>query len=206
MHSERTAATQPCSFDDIILPHLDAARKLARWLVRSDDADDVIQEACLRAFRYFDTFRGGNGRAWLLSIVRTTAFSWLHKNRAQQLATEFDEEMHSGGSDAFNPEARLLESADTRLLEQAMSHLPDRLREVLVLRELDGLSYREIAAVVGVPLGTVMSTLFRARERFRLGITASLSAPSAPARRPAGSASGFRECSGARSPSSRSRS
>jgi len=125
-----------------------------------DDAEDVVQEACLRAFRYFGTFRGGNARAWLLRIVRTTALRWLQKNRAPQLATEFNEEIHSEECEAHNPESLLLQRADMRLLEQAMNHLPDRLREVLVLRELEGLSYREIADVVGVPMGTVMSTLF----------------------------------------------
>jgi RNA polymerase sigma-70 factor (ECF subfamily) len=155
-------------FDETILPHLDAAHNLARWLVRgSGDADDVVQDACLRAFRYFGSFRGGNARAWLLSIVRTTAFRWLEKSRAQQLATEFNEETHSGGSKAFDPETLLLRRADTELLEEAMHHLPHRLRAVLVLRELEGLSYKEIAEVVGIPTGTVMSSLFRARERFR---------------------------------------
>ena len=171
MHNEHVGATSR-DFDEIILRHLDAAHNLARWLVRSrDDAEDVVQEACLRAFRYFGSFQGGNARAWLLSIVRTTAFRWLQKNRAQQLATEFNEEMHSLGSEALDPETLLLRGADARLLEQAMNQLPDRLREVLVLRELEGLSYREIAEVVGVPLGTVMSTLFRARERFRHAVT-----------------------------------
>jgi RNA polymerase sigma-70 factor (ECF subfamily) len=168
MHNEHVVDTPTGSFDEIILPHLDAAHNLARWLVRrSDDAEDIVQEACLRAFRYFGTFRGGNARAWLLSIVRTTAFRRLHKNRAQQLATEFNEEIHSEGCEALNPETLLLQRADTQLLEQAMNHLPVRLREVLMLRELEGLSYKEIAEVVGVPMGTVMSTLFRAREQLR---------------------------------------
>jgi RNA polymerase sigma-70 factor (ECF subfamily) len=156
------------SFDEIILPHLDAAHNLARWLVRgSDDAEDVVQEACLQAFRYFGTFRGGNARAWLLKIVRNTAFRWLQKNRAQQFATEFNEAIHSEECEALNPEILLLQGADTQLLEQAMNVLPDRLREVLLLREQEGLSYKEIAEVAGVPMGTVMSMLFRARERFR---------------------------------------
>ena len=168
MHNEHSADTQRGSFDEIILPHLDAAHNLARWLVRgSDHAEDVVQEACLRAFRYFGTFRGGNPRAWLLSIVRTTAFRWLQKNRAQQVAAEFNEEIHSEGCESLSPETVLLQRADTQLLEQAMDCLPERLREVLVLRELEGLSYKEIAEVVGVPMGTVMSTLSRARERFR---------------------------------------
>lgn len=168
MYNEHLVGTQGGSFDEIILPHLDAAHNLASWLVRdSDHAEDVVQEACLRALRYFGTFRGGNPRAWLLSIVRTTAFRWLQKNRAQQIAAEFNEEIHGDGADVLNPETVLLRRADTRLLEQAMDCLPDRLREVLVLRELEGLSYKEIAQVVGIPTGTVMSSLFRARERFR---------------------------------------
>jgi RNA polymerase sigma-70 factor (ECF subfamily) len=168
MNSERPAATERRSFDEIILPHLDAAHNLARWLVRdTDEAEDVAQEACLRAFRYFDTFRGGNARAWLLAIVRTTAFGWLQKNRSQQLATEFNEEIHDAGGEAVTPETLLLQRADTDVIKQAMNHLPVRLREVLILRELEGLSYKEIAEVIGVPIGTVMSTLFRARERFR---------------------------------------
>lgn len=170
MHNECNVAPQPGSFDDIILPHLDAAHNLARWLVR-DDADDVVQEACLRAFRYFGTFQGGNARAWLLRIVRTTSYRWLHKNRSRRLATEFNEEMHSEGRESLDPETLLLQGANTQLLEQAMNQLPDRFREVLVLRELEGLSYREIAKVVGVPMGTVMSALSRARERFRHAVT-----------------------------------
>jgi RNA polymerase sigma-70 factor (ECF subfamily) len=168
MHNEFAVDIQSAGFDETILPHLDAAYNLARWLVRSnEDADDVVQEACLRAFRYFGTFRGGNARAWLLAIVRTTAFRWLEKKRAQYFATEFDEDMHSDGNDAPDAEALLLRQADTHLIEQALNGLPDRLREVLVLRELEGLSYKEIAEVVGIPAGTVMSSLFRARERFR---------------------------------------
>jgi RNA polymerase sigma-70 factor (ECF subfamily) len=168
MHNEHLADTEIGSFDEIILPHLDAAHNLARWLLRgSNDAEDVVQEACLRAFRYFNTFRGGNARAWLLRIVRTTAFGWQKKNRAQQLTTEFNEETHTETRDAINPQTLLLQSADRQLLEQAMRQLPDRLREVLLLREVEGLSYKEIADVVGVPIGTVMSTLFRARERFQ---------------------------------------
>jgi RNA polymerase sigma-70 factor (ECF subfamily) len=168
MHNEHLADAPRRSFDETILPHLDAAHNLARWLVRgSDHAEDVVQEACLRAFRYFGTFRGGNARAWLLSIVRSTAFRWLQKNRAQQLVAEFNEEIHSGGCETLSPETVLLQRADTHLLEQAMDRLPVRLREVLVLRELEGLSYKEIAEVVGIPTGTVMSSLFRARERLQ---------------------------------------
>jgi RNA polymerase sigma-70 factor (ECF subfamily) len=171
MQNESLAEIPIGDFDETILPHLDAAHNLARWLMRgSDEADDVVQEACLRAYRYFGTFRGGNARAWLLRIVRTTAIRWRQKNRVQQLGTEFDEAIHRGGPELLDPEALLLQRSDIRLLEQAMDHLPDRLREVLVLRELEGLSYKEIAEAVGVPMGTVMSTLFRARERFRVQV------------------------------------
>jgi RNA polymerase sigma-70 factor, ECF subfamily len=172
MNDERSAGNVIGSFDEIILPHLNAAHNLARWLVKgSNDAEDVVQEACLRAVRYFGTFHGGNARSWLLRIVRNTAVRWLQKNRAHQFATELDEEIHSQPGDGLNPETVLLQRADTHLVEQAMNHLPIRLREVLMLRELEGLSYKEIAEVVGVPMGTVMSTLFRARERFRLAVS-----------------------------------
>jgi len=168
MNNEKDGDVKIGSFDEIILPHLNAAHNFARWLVRgSDDAEDVVQEACLRALRYFGTFRGGNARAWLLSIVRTTVLRRWHTNRAQQLETEFDEEIHSDGDAALNPEHLLFQRLDSRWVEQALYHLPAPFREVLVLRELEGLSYKEIAAVVGVPIGTVMSTLSRARERFR---------------------------------------
>jgi RNA polymerase sigma-70 factor (ECF subfamily) len=169
MHNEHLVDAPIGSFDETILPHLDAAHNLARWLLRSgDDAEDVVQEACLRALRYFGTFRGGNARAWLLKIVRTTAFRRLQKrNRAQQIAVEFNEQIHTDTWEAVNPETLLLQCADTQWLEHALNHLPDRFREVLVLRELEGMSYKEIAEVVGVPMGTVMSTLFRAREQLR---------------------------------------
>ena len=165
-YNEHLVDAEIGSFDQIILPHLDAAYNFARWLVRnSDDAEDVVQEACLRAFRYFGTFRGRNARAWLLRIVRTTSYSWLQQNRGQQLETEFDEEIHRSGGEDLNPETLLLQRANTQLIDQALRQLPGRLREVLVLRELEGLSYKEIADVVGIPMGTVMSTLSRARER-----------------------------------------
>jgi RNA polymerase sigma-70 factor (ECF subfamily) len=155
-------------FDDVILPHLDAAYNLARWLVHnSTDAEDVAQEACLRALRYFGTFHGVDARAWLLRIVRNTSYRWMQEHRAQESAAEFDEDIHSGTGQRPNPEALVLQRDDGRLLEQAMRKLPARFREVLVLRELEGLSYKEISDVVGIPMGTVMSSLSRARERLR---------------------------------------
>ena len=153
---------------EVLLAHLDSAYNLARWLVRnSDDADDVVQEAYLRAFQYADGFRGGDARAWLFTIVRNSAYTWLRKTRAFEPVTQFDEQATTIGVETPNPEQLLLQKADGRLVEQAMSQLPVRFREILILRELEGLSYKQIAAVMGVPMGTVMSTLSRARERFR---------------------------------------
>jgi RNA polymerase sigma-70 factor (ECF subfamily) len=163
------------NFENDFLPHLDAAYNLARWLTRNDqDADDVVQEACLRAFRFFGGFRGGNTRAWLLKIVRNTYYTQLQKNRPQELAT-FDEGIHSEDDGSMNPETLLLRSADSQLLRRALEELPMNFREVLVLRELEGLSYREIAEVSNIPPGTVMSSLSRARERLRQSLTSLLS-------------------------------
>ena len=155
------------SFDEVVLPHLNAAYRLARWRLRHEqDAEDVVQEALLRAFRYFGTFTGGNGRAWFLRIVRNTSCGW--RARSSQAPTDvFDEAHHSAVRPGFDPEALLLHTDDVTLIERAMSGLPDRLREVLALRELEGLSYREVAAVMGIPMGTVMSSLSRARQALR---------------------------------------
>jgi len=163
--------TSSGNFENDFLPHLDAAYNLARWLTRNDqDAEDVVQEACLRAFRFFGGFRGGNTRAWLLKIVRNTCYTQLQKNRPQELAT-FDEKIHSENDDSMNPETLLLRSAASQLLRQALEELPVNFREVLILRELEGLSYKEIAEVSNVRLGTVMSSLSRARERLRQSLT-----------------------------------
>jgi len=127
----------------------------------------VVQEAYLRAFQYSDGFRGGDVRAWLLTIVRNTAYTWLRKTRAFDPVSQFREEIATTGVEMLNPEQLLLQKADGRVVEQAMSELPVRFREILILRELEGFSYKQIAEVMGVPMGTVMSTLSRARERFR---------------------------------------
>jgi len=153
---------------EILHSHLDSAYNLARWLVRNgDDAEDVVQEAYLRAFQYSDGFRGGDARAWLLTIVRNAAYRWLRKTRAFEPVTQFDEQMATSGVEMPDPEQQLLQKADGRLVEQAMSQLPVRFREILILRELEGYSYKQIADVMGLPMGTVMSTLSRARARFR---------------------------------------
>jgi len=178
-------ATAPAvgeSFDEVVLPHLDSAYRLARWLMRNDpDAEDAVQEASLRALRYFRTFSGGNGRAWFLRIVRNTCYGW--RGHAFQAATDlFDEEQHSSGRPASDPETLLLRTDDVTLIERAMSNLPDRFRELLVLRELEGLSYRELADVMGIPMGTVMSSLSRARQAFRSALENELELSGIPAR------------------------
>ena len=153
---------------ELLLPHLDSAYNLARWLMRSsEDAEDVVQEAYLRALQYSGGFRGGDARAWFLTIVRNTAYRWLRKTRAYEPVTQFDEEIHTSAVETSNPEQLLLQNADGDLVEQALGELPVRFREILVLRELEGLSYKEIADVMSVPIGTVMSMLSRARTRFR---------------------------------------
>ncbi len=152
-------------FEQSIMPHLDAAYNLARWLAGNDtDAQDVAQEACLRAFKYFGGFRGGDSRSWLLRIVRNSFYDFLHQRGREQLETPFDELVHGEAAEAAAPDAALLEKADKELLQKALQALPPEFREVLVMRELEGLSYKEIAEVAELPIGTVMSRLARARR------------------------------------------
>ena len=159
------------SFEQTVLPHLDAAYNLARWLTRNDyDAEDVVQEAYLRAFEYFGGFYGTDGRGWLLTIVRNTCYTWLRRNRAKELSTPFDEEIHSDEDASSNPEEILLEKIDGQHLRGALEEMPVEFREALVLRELEGLSYKEIADISGVPVGTVMSRLARARDRLKASL------------------------------------
>jgi RNA polymerase sigma factor (sigma-70 family) len=165
-------------FEEVVLPHLTAAYNLARWLTRNgNDAEDLVQEACLRAFKSFAGFRGGDERAWLLTIVRNTCYTWLQANRAQELTMSFDEEMHTMEGGSRDPETLLLESADRELLKNALEELPLEFREVVVLRELEGMSYKEIADLAGIPVGTVMSRLARARERLQRRLTTSVKEP-----------------------------
>jgi RNA polymerase sigma-70 factor, ECF subfamily len=159
-------------FESVVLPHLDAAYALARWLTRNDaDAADVVQEAMLRAFRYFDSYREGDAKSWVLRIVRRTCYSWLERNRPAEVVPleaegELDEEV--GASAAAGDTETLLQSrSDLRRLDALIEALPAPLREVVVLRELNELGYREIAEVIGVPIGTVMSRLHRARSTLR---------------------------------------
>ena len=158
-------------FEQIFSGHLDAAYDFARWLTRDErNAEDVVQEACLRAFKSLDTFHGGNGRAWLFAIVRNTYYTWLRKTRPERLSVSFDDEAMSAGELAElesvgSPVDVVLQQRDARrLVNAALEELPEEFREVIVLRELEDLSYKEIAAIAGIPLGTVMSRLARARK------------------------------------------
>jgi len=159
---------QLASFETLMLPHLDAAQNLARWLLRNEqDAQDVVQEAYLRALKSFSGFHGSNGRAWLLTIVRNTSYTLMKKNRAVDLTTTFDEERHATDYESVNPAALLEQTEDAELVREAMDHLPAEFREILVLRHLEGLSYKEIADIAQIPPGTVMSRLARARGKLK---------------------------------------
>jgi RNA polymerase sigma-70 factor (ECF subfamily) len=156
------------SFEEALLPHLDAAHNLARWLLRNEqDAQDVVQEAYLRAFKSFSGFHGSNGRAWLLTIVRNTSYTLLKKNRAADFTTTFDEEIHASGHESVSPATILEHSEDAELMRQAMDELPAEFREILTLRHQEGLSYKEIAEIAQIPPGTVMSRLARARAKLK---------------------------------------
>ena len=159
-------ATEAEQFERIVLPHVDAAYNLARWLAGNDhDAEDIVQEACVRAFRFIGGHRGGEGRAWLLTIVRNTAFSWLKKNRPHAVVSIDDDELAQIEDQTVT--ANGVFSADKNSLRAALEALPLEFREAIVLRELEGLSYKEIADVAEVPVGTVMSRLARARRQLQ---------------------------------------
>src|ERR1700732_2616043 len=146
------------------MPHLDDAYALARWLAGNGaDAEDIVQEACLRALRGLDRYAGGNARAWLLAITRNTTFTWLARNRPQAVAISDEMETLPRSDDAATREEALIAKADAAAIELAIAALPPPFKETLVLRDINGLSYREIAEITGVPLGTVMSRLARAR-------------------------------------------
>jgi len=168
-----TVSTKEGRFQAMVLPHLDSAFNLARWLTRShQDAEDVVQEAYLRAFKFFDSFHGEDGRAWLLGIVRNTFYTWYQQNKTQAQNVQFEEELHSvqledaavTQYDNSNPEALLIQEDSQRLLQQALEALSVEFREVVVMRELEDLSYKQIAGIVGIPIGTVMSRLARGRK------------------------------------------
>jgi RNA polymerase sigma factor (sigma-70 family) len=169
-HEEQDATQghELASFEETMLPHMDAAHNLAKWLLRNEqDAQDVVQAAYLRAFKSFGGFHGSNGRAWLLTIVRNTAYTLLKKNRAVDLTTTFDEEIHSTDQDLTSPATILEHAEDAELIRKAMDELPAEFREILALRHQEGLSYKEIGEIVKIPAGTVMSRLARARAKLR---------------------------------------
>jgi len=159
-------------FEDTVMVHLDAAYDFARWLTRDErNAEDVVQEAALRAFRFLDSLRGDNARAWLFTIVRNTYYNWLKSSQIETLSVPFDEEtmaahgLEAGDSDQEGPAERLLNQQDARrLVNDGLAQLPDEFREVIVLRELEEMSYKDIARIADVPIGTVMSRLSRARK------------------------------------------
>ena len=174
-HQEQDAAQEHelASFEEMMLPHMDAAHNLAKWLLRNEqDAQDVVQEAYLRAFKSFGGFHGSNGRAWLLTIVRNTSYTLLKKNRAVDLTTPFDEELHASGHESVSPATVLEHGEDADLIRQVMDELPVEFREILTLRHMEGLSYSEIADIAQLAPGTVMSRLARARARLKQGLAA----------------------------------
>jgi RNA polymerase sigma-70 factor (ECF subfamily) len=155
-------------FEEAVLPHLDAAYNLARWLMRNDaDAQDVVQDAYLRALKFFGGFRGTDARAWLLTIVRNTCYTWLQQNRSRELNEPIEDKLDEVGFSTENPETLLLQTVDAQLVRQALDELPIEFREVLVMREMEELSYKQISTIAELPIGTVMSRLARGRKRLR---------------------------------------
>jgi len=164
-------------FQALVLPHLNSAFNLARWLTHGHrDAEDIVQEAYLRAFKFFDSFHGEDARAWLLTIVRNTFYGWHQQNKPQSQNTEFEEGLHTIEAERAdsvqyaenNPEALLIQKDSQRQLQQALKALPLEFREVMVMRELEELSYKQIASIVGIPIGTVMSRLGRGRKQLAI--------------------------------------
>ena len=155
-------------FEELALPHMEAAYNLARWLTGNNhDAEDVVQESYLRALKFFASFRGENGKPWLLTIVRNTCYTWLRRNRMNEITTDLEEEVQLADTTSVSPEAMLLAAARTESVQRALEELPVEFREIVILRELEGLSYKEIAEIAAIPVGTVMSRLARARARLQ---------------------------------------
>jgi len=159
---------RPRVFEQTVLPHLDAAFNYARWLTRNDaEAEDVVQDACVRAMRFFSSLRDDDARAWLFTIVRNTWYSRVSRLAKMTAGAPLTDGQDQWPDNALDPEERLLQQHTVALVREALEQLPVDFREVIVLREIEGLSYKEIAAVAGVPIGTVMSRLARARERLQ---------------------------------------
>jgi len=165
---EAFVPAEPRTFEQLMLPHLDAAYNLARWLLRDPhDAEDAVQDACLRAHRAFDRFRGSDGRAWLLAIVRNTCFSVLRKKRREPGEVVFEDDLHGSTEDPAEANALAWREIKGDLLRQALERIPAEYREVIVLHEIEGMAYREIASVADIPIGTVMSRLSRGRRKLQ---------------------------------------
>lgn len=161
-------------FEATVMQHVDAAYNVALWLARNEsDAEDLVQDAVLRAYRFFDRFDGREPRSWLLAIVRNCFYSWLRKNRPAELQETLDAVEHQVASDAPTPDVELLRKLDRQQLWEAMGQLSAEIRETLVLREFEGLSYREIADMASVPIGTVMSRLSRGRQQLHRALSGS---------------------------------
>jgi RNA polymerase sigma-70 factor (ECF subfamily) len=170
-HDGRGDLSRP-EFEQVFLPHLDAAYNLARWLLRNDqDAEDAVQEAYLRAYKAYSRFRGGDGKAWLMTILRNVCFTMIKKLRSHETPEPFDEEIHQSAGQSDLREA-FRQKANAETLRAALEKLPVEFREIIVLHDLEGLAYKQIAAAVGIPIGTVMSRLARARGRLRAEIVA----------------------------------
>jgi RNA polymerase sigma factor (sigma-70 family) len=168
MASSQSYGDKAARFEAVVMPHLDAAYNLARWMTRNAaDGEDVAQEAMLRAFRFLDTFRGEDSRVWLLTIVRNTYLTWLRKRIPQADNAEFDERLHTDIEAALTPESELLRQVSSERVRTAIADLPAEFREVILMRELEELSYKEIAAITQSPLGTVMSRISRGRSLLR---------------------------------------
>jgi len=164
-------ATRLARFEEIVLPHLNAAYNLARWLLRNEhDAQDAVQEAYLRAYRFFDGFQGGDGRAWLMAIVRNTCRTSLQQTGKME-AAEFDEDQHSQYCPSFGPEAHMIQQSNADSVRRCIEELPAEYKDALVMREMEEMSYKEIAEATAVPIGTVMSRLARARSRVQNCLT-----------------------------------
>jgi RNA polymerase sigma-70 factor (ECF subfamily) len=160
------------NFEEALLPHLNAAYNLACWLTRNPhDAEDIVQEAYLRAFRFFGGFHGSDGRSWFLTIVRNISYTWLKQNKSFQRVTEFDDNLYLNESGAPDPETSQVLKSQNEILMAAVDQLPLEFREVIVLREFEELSYKEISVLLNIPIGTVMSRLARARKRLQQSLS-----------------------------------
>lgn len=163
-----TWTTTPGTFEDKMLPHLNAAYTLARWLTGNvQDAEEAVQDAYLRALRFFDNYRGGDGRAWLLQIVRNTCYSQLRKKIPHSSDAEFDEEIHAHDYACSTPETIAIKSADSAMVRKAIEELPVRYREIVILREIEGMSYSDMGKILNESLGNIRTMLFRARQRLK---------------------------------------